>query len=140
MRLLKNLPWHPSQRSSEEQHVKLHLTPHKAAEKDDTPDHITRQDSVKDISASAAYFRLWQYSNSLDWLLRVLGGFAALGAGTAYPLMTIIFGNLVNGFNSIALGIESPAQFRLSINHNSLWFVYLFIGKFGVGAIRIDFP
>jgi hypothetical protein len=129
---MKNLPWHPSQRSPEKHRERHHhWTHYKAAEKGDTGQEGEKSTS-QTLSPSAAYFRLWHYASSLDWLLRAIGGLAALGAGTAYPLMTIVFGNLVNDFNAIALGLESPAQFRQSINHNSLWFVYLFAGKFGV--------
>jgi ATP-binding cassette, subfamily B (MDR/TAP), member 1 len=132
MHFPKNLHWHSSQRSPEGLPEKRHhWTRGKTAEKE-AGQHEDEKAPKETLPASVAYFRLWQYSSPLDWLLRAVGALAALGAGTAYPLMTIVFGDLVNDFNAIALGLETPAQFRHSINHNSLWFVYLFIGKFGV--------
>lgn len=77
-----------------------------------------------------AYFRLWTYASPLDLFLRFIGAAAALGAGSAYPLMTLIFGSLVNVFNDRAVGLMSPAEFRSKVDHQTLWFVYLFIGKF----------
>jgi ATP-binding cassette, subfamily B (MDR/TAP), member 1 len=65
----------------------------------------------------------------------MVGTAAALGGGSAYPLMTLVLGNLVNAFNDLAVGRLSPAEFRDSINQNSLWFVYLFAGKFGVSSL-----
>jgi ATP-binding cassette subfamily B (MDR/TAP) protein 1 len=50
------------------------------------------------LSAFGAYVRLWTYASPLDILLRIIGCLAGLGAGTAYPLMTIVFGNLINDF------------------------------------------
>jgi ATP-binding cassette subfamily B (MDR/TAP) protein 1 len=46
--------------------------------------------------------------------------------------MTIVFGNLVNDFNGFALGIVPASKFRSDLNHNPLWFIYLFLVKFGV--------
>ena len=44
--------------------------------------------------------------------------------------MTLVFGDLVNAFNAWGTGSISPADLRSAVNRNSLWFVYLFIGKF----------
>jgi hypothetical protein len=132
MNFQKNVLGHPSRRITkndwEKQH---HWTRHKPPQ-DESIRHGIKPETKGTLSASAAYFQLWQYSSPLDWVLRIIGAFAALGGGTAYPLMTIIFGNLVNDFNGIALGLESPGKFRHSVNHNAIWFVYLFVGKFGV--------
>lgn len=89
-----------------------------------------KEDDLEQIPALKAYFRLWRYSSSGDVFLRMLGAAAALGAGTTQPLQTIVFGSLVNVFNDLALGKLSPAEFRKLLNRNTLWFVYLFIGKF----------
>ncbi|KAF2726754.1 multidrug resistance protein [Polyplosphaeria fusca] len=71
---------------------------------------------------------LWSFATPLDLILRFLAACAAAGSGTAEPLMAIFFGNLVNLFN----GIEpsTPENFRSEISKNSLYIVYLFIGKF----------
>jgi hypothetical protein len=86
------------------------------------------------LSAFGAYVRLWTYASPPDTLLRIIGCLAGLGAGTAYPLMTIVFGNLINDFDGFALGIVPGSKFRLDLNHNSLWFIYLFLGKFGISS------
>jgi ATP-binding cassette subfamily B (MDR/TAP) protein 1 len=44
--------------------------------------------------------------------------------------MTIVFGQLVNEFNSWAAGTLSPDDLRSAVNKYSLYFVFLFIGKF----------
>lgn len=84
------------------------------------------------LSPLRAYLRLWTYANPLDNVFRAVGCAAALGAGTAYPLMTIVFGSLINDFNNFGVGLLTPSAFRSRLNNNSLWFVYLFLGKFGV--------
>ncbi len=89
-----------------------------------------------ELSPWKAYFRLWSFASPFDLFLRLLGAGAALGGGSAYPLMTLIFGSLVNAFNDRAVGLMSPADFRSKVNHQSLWFIYLFVGKFSVSDSR----
>ncbi|KAI9795552.1 MAG: multidrug-resistance transporter mdr5 [Piccolia ochrophora] len=76
------------------------------------------------------YFRLWRYATPLDTVLRLCGFFAAIAGGTALPLMTIVFGQLVNDFNGWGVGTTTPEQLRSAVNRNALFFVYLFLGKF----------
>ena len=68
-----------------------------------------------------AYFKLWKYSYPLDALLRVLGAIAAFGAGTAAPLMTILFGNLVNKPTINSVSIEMSIS--ILITHPNKLFV-----------------
>lgn len=76
------------------------------------------------------YLRVWRYANSTDHLLRICGFLAACGAGAALPLMTIVFGGMVNDFNDFGAGKSSMDEMYDNISNNSLWFLYLFIGKF----------
>ena len=87
-----------------------------------------------EMPAWKAYVRLWSYASPLDVLLRICGALAACAGGTAYPLMTVIFGNLVNDFNGLATGGSDPKKTEKQINRNALWLVYLFIGKFVVSS------
>ncbi|KAF3483014.1 multidrug resistance protein [Arthroderma uncinatum] len=77
-----------------------------------------------------AYVKLWSWCEPVDVVLRIVGFFAAIGAGTALPLMTIVFGKFVDVFNDFGVGRVSAADFRSQVSKNALWFVYLFIGKF----------
>lgn len=76
------------------------------------------------------YLRVWSYAEPIDHLLRVCGFIAACGAGSALPLMTIVFGNLVNDFNDFGSGSSSTTEMYANISHNALYFLYLFIAKF----------
>lgn len=86
------------------------------------------------ISPIAAYFKLWSFALPFDVALRTLAAVAFAGAGTAEPLMTIFFGNLVNLYNNE--DPRTPAEFRAEINKNALYLVYLFIGKLAVSSRR----
>lgn len=96
----------------------------------------TEPEGKEVISPTAAYFKLWSFALPLDVALRVLAAICFVGAGTAEPLMTIFFGNLVNLYNNE--NPRTPAQFRAEINKNALYLVYLFIGKLAVSSESIS--
>ena len=85
-----------------------------------------------EITPQAAYFQLWSFATPLDVVLRVLAALCSAGSGTAEPLMAIVFGNLVDLFNGTPV---SPEEFRRKVNRYSLFFLYLFIGKFAVSSL-----
>jgi ATP-binding cassette subfamily B (MDR/TAP) protein 1 len=101
--------------------------------KDQASVHSKNDESAKSakeeqVTPASAYIQLWSFATPLDAVLRTIAALCSAGSGTAEPLMAIFFGNLVNLFN----GTEdlTPDEFRSRVNKNSLYFVYLFIGKF----------
>ncbi|KAL6232421.1 hypothetical protein BDW75DRAFT_19907 [Aspergillus navahoensis] len=79
-----------------------------------------------------SYIRIFSYADSLGWLLNVFALIGAIGAGSALPLMDLLFGKMLTTFNDLATGQSSPAEFRSDLNGFVLYFVYLFIGKFAL--------
>lgn len=51
-------------------------------------------EAVKKVSL----VELFQYADAMDMLLMVVGFVAALASGLTQPLMTVIFGQLINAF------------------------------------------
>jgi hypothetical protein len=76
-------------------------------------------DAKKKNGAYGYYLKLWAYATPLDVALRVCGFFAACGAGSALPLMTLVFGALVNDFNAWGAGASSPDQLQAAVNKNA---------------------
>jgi len=91
------------------------------------------------LSPAKAYFKLWTYASPLDIFLRLLGTAAILAAGTALPLMTIVFGTFVNEFNGWGTGATTPDEFRKAVNKNAVYLVYIFIGRFAVSCFAGNF-
>lgn len=85
------------------------------------------------------FFRVLSYGTTLDWVLMALSFFASIGAGIAMPLMNIVFGKLVGNFaNYFIPGTNvTKAEFQASVNKNTLYIVYLFIGKFVMSYISM---
>lgn len=69
------------------------------------------------------YAALFRFSERDDYILLVCGVIAAIGSGVPLPLIGILFGQLIDGFNGISCGSDSeptsPAQrdaFQSNVN------------------------
>ncbi|KAI1749736.1 ABC transporter-like protein [Xylaria castorea] len=83
------------------------------------------------------FSRIFTYSTWNDRLFLCLSIIAAIGSGAAFPLMTIIFGQLIGSIASVR-GIalqQAQDEYRNLINKYVLYIVYLFIGRFILGYI-----
>ncbi|KAI0159908.1 P-loop containing nucleoside triphosphate hydrolase protein [Hypoxylon sp. FL1284] len=84
------------------------------------------------------FIRVFTYSTWRDRLLLFASIVAAMGAGVAFPLMTIVFGQLVGNIASTRTDLDSESaqqHYSQLISEYVLWMVYLFIGRFVLGYI-----
>ncbi|KAI1288222.1 ABC transporter-like protein [Xylaria venustula] len=83
------------------------------------------------------FLRIFSYSTWRDRLFLCLSIAAALGAGAAFPIMTIIFGQLIGSIASVRGSTIQQAQdaYRHLISQYVLYLVYLFIARFVLGYI-----
>ena len=61
-------------------------------------------------------------------IFQILGAAAAIGAGTARPLMTLVFGGLANEFNNF----KDTSALKKTVGTEALYLVYLFIGQWAL--------
>lgn len=102
-----------------------------------SPDMASRSVKSNDETAKPAslgsYARILSYGASHGGIyIMILGLVCAMASGIALPLMNIVFGQLVGNFNEYFIpgsGITEQS-FKSSVNQDSLYIVYLFIGKF----------
>ncbi|KAH7361338.1 P-loop containing nucleoside triphosphate hydrolase protein [Pyrenochaeta sp. MPI-SDFR-AT-0127] len=90
------------------------------------------QDDAAPKASLKTLLRVLAFSTRLDRAVQLACVVAALATGAAMPLMALILGRLtanITGFGSDA-STESAGAFMRQISANTLWFVYLFIGKF----------
>ncbi|ODH50009.1 hypothetical protein GX48_03813 [Paracoccidioides brasiliensis] len=80
-------------------------------------------------------FRVFTYADSTSLALYLVSFVSAVGAGAAMPLMTLVFGGFVTDTTNFATGLLSPEKFRSELNKFALWFIYLFVAKFGLTYI-----
>lgn len=53
-----------------------------------------------DEDQKVAFYKLFSFADRLDVALMIIGTIGAIGNGLTQPLMTLIFGKLVNAFGS----------------------------------------
>ncbi|KAL4352496.1 hypothetical protein GQ457_06G030810 [Hibiscus cannabinus] len=70
------------------------------------------------------FYKLFSFADSKDILLMIIGTTAAVGNGLSMPLMTILFGNLINAFGNN----QSNGSMVEAVSKVSLRFVYLAMG------------
>jgi len=68
-------------------------------------DPKSKQDSKKskekeEPAKTVPLYKLFSFADPLDHLLMFLGTVGAFGNGISMPLMTLIFGNMINAFGS----------------------------------------
>ncbi|GAB7328849.1 hypothetical protein MBLNU13_g00727t2 [Cladosporium sp. NU13] len=105
-----------------------------ALAKDDTDGHVSSQENSEGKEAKPSglkcYMRVFSYTDNTSRMLYAISTVAAIAAGTALPLMDIVFGKFVTTFNNFALGRLSPSEYMNKVEYFTLYFVYLFIAKF----------
>lgn len=68
----------------------------KEAVKRNKQEHTSR--SKDESTNTVSFYKLFSFSDSTDYLLMLVGTISAVGNGLSLPLMTIIFGTLVDSF------------------------------------------
>ncbi|KAM7217287.1 P-loop containing nucleoside triphosphate hydrolase protein [Rhypophila decipiens] len=77
-----------------------------------------------------SYCRVFGYTDRAGWWMNAVAVICMIVSGTLLPLMDIVFGKFVTVFQQFAVGKASGDDFRSGINQYTLFFVYLFLGKF----------
>lgn len=96
---------------------------------------------TKDAAAAASsssgkkvpLFSLFRYADRLDVLLMVVGTVGALGNGISQPLMTVLFGNVINSF-----GANTSGSVLRSVTKVVLNFIYLGIGTSVASFLQVS--
>ncbi|KAG8161932.1 hypothetical protein KVR01_007697 [Diaporthe batatas] len=88
-----------------------------------------------DLSPTRGYFRLLFLTpkdSALDFALIFIGFFAAIGAGIPFPLLGILFGQLVDDLNSTSCGADSvdDGSVRAAVNRKLLLVIYVTVANF----------
>ncbi|KAK2593569.1 hypothetical protein QQS21_008744 [Conoideocrella luteorostrata] len=93
------------------------------------------KNAAEGSSSFGSFLRVFTYNDKLGWGLNLIACVAMIGSGVALPLMDVVFGGFVNVFNDFATGKLSQDGYMSEVNHFTLYFVYIFIGKFSLTYI-----
>ncbi|KAK9604779.1 mitochondrial chaperone [Aspergillus fumigatus] len=85
---------------------------------------------------ATSFGRLLFYAvpSSTDLIILLLGFLAAVASGVPFPIMSIVFGQLVNGLNSATCDVDpsTAASYQAGINSKILLIVYVGIAYFAL--------
>ncbi|KAJ2997695.1 hypothetical protein NUW58_g580 [Xylaria curta] len=84
------------------------------------------------------YIRVFGYARGWDLPLLAVAAVAAAGAGVTLPVVNIIFGRLVNQFNTYFLvpPTTTREQFQSDLNRNALYLFVIFLARFTLAYIN----
>ncbi|GLU05185.1 hypothetical protein SLE2022_222980 [Rubroshorea leprosula] len=94
-----------------------------------TENQLDSDKSKKKDERTVPYYKLFSFADPLDYLLMSVGTIGAAGNGLCMPLLTLIFGDVVNAFGQNA-DIKEVVH---DVSKVSLYFVYLATGS-GIAA------
>ncbi|RXH86364.1 hypothetical protein DVH24_017417 [Malus domestica] len=90
------------------------------------------QEKADKKKQKVAFYKLFSFADRLDVALMIVGTISAVGNGLSKPLMTLVFGNLINTF-----GCTDPGHIVPMISKVSLKFVYLAIGTGAAALLQV---
>ncbi|KAL5577101.1 hypothetical protein UlMin_018800 [Ulmus minor] len=93
----------------------------------------SRRRVVKDEDQKVPFYKLFVFADRLDIVLMIVGTFGAVSNGVSQPLMTLLFGNLVNSFGS-----ADHSKVLHEVSKVSLKFVLLGIGTGIVSLLQVS--
>ncbi|KAK7388086.1 hypothetical protein VNO78_22891 [Psophocarpus tetragonolobus] len=109
-----------------------------AGDMDLNGDPNSKQDSKKsdakdETAKTIPLYKLFSFADPLDHLLMILGSVGAIGNGISLPLMTLLFGNMINAFG----GTKNTNEVVDEVSKVSLKFVYLAVGTFFASLLQL---
>ncbi|XP_016647146.1 PREDICTED: ABC transporter B family member 4-like [Prunus mume] len=90
--------------------------------------------SKEDGTKTVPYYKLFSFADSLDYLLMSIGTISAIGNGVCMPLMTIIFGDVINSFG----GSGNNKDVVDAVSKVALKFVYLAVGAAAAAFLQMS--
>lgn len=84
------------------------------------------------IGGSVPFFRLFAFADAADAALMSLGALGAVANGAALPLMTVLFGRLIDAFGGAAATTDVVRR----VSGVSLDFVYLAVASAAASFVR----
>lgn len=94
------------------------------------------KEQVQVPETKLSYLTLFRYATAWDRFLVAIALISSVVSGAALPLFTLIFGNITQVFTNFLVYHTNPDEFQHTVNHNTLYFVYLGIGITAVSFLQ----
>lgn len=86
----------------------------------DSKQSSKKRDTKDEITNTVPLYKLFSFADPFDQLLMFLGTFGAIGNGISMPVMTLIFGNMINAFGSTTNSKEVVDEVSKVISYSSV--------------------
>ncbi|GMN28258.1 hypothetical protein TIFTF001_041139 [Ficus carica] len=83
-------------------------------------------------NSAVSFYKLFSFADSIDYLLMLVGTVSAVGNGISIPLMTVLFGTLIDSFGQSG----NTKDVLPKVSKVSLDFVYLALGSATAACLR----
>ncbi|CAI6334085.1 unnamed protein product [Periconia digitata] len=103
----------------------------------DSPPSDTKQQKPQPTLGN--YFRVFTFGTKFDYLLIFMCMLTSIGSGVAFPLMNVVFGQLVGDFTNYFMPNTTVTrqEFQASVNSSALLITYIFIARFFLSYISL---
>ncbi|BFG14786.1 hypothetical protein CerSpe_010600 [Prunus speciosa] len=105
---------------------------HSAMDSQNDPQDTSK--SKEDGTKTVPYYKLFSFADSLDYLLMSVGTISAIGNGASFPLLTIIFGDVINSFGQT----RNNKEVVDAVSKVALKFVYLAVGAAAAACLQMS--
>ncbi|RIB29019.1 P-loop containing nucleoside triphosphate hydrolase protein, partial [Gigaspora rosea] len=95
------------------------------------------KDQVNLPKRKESYITLYRFATKLDWIIMFIGLVFSAFAGIALPLMTIIFGAMIDNYTRFQTHTISTDEFSEAVNHLALILLVVAIGIFVATYVSI---
>jgi ATP-binding cassette subfamily B (MDR/TAP) protein 1 len=82
----------------------------KVAETSTTTNGENEKDKTKEKQETVPFHKLFTFADSTDILLMIVGTIGAIGNGLGLPLMTLLFGEMIDSFGSNQSNTDDVVQ------------------------------
>ncbi|CAM8897209.1 unnamed protein product [Rhodiola kirilowii] len=94
---------------------------------------VDKKSETDEKALTVPFYRLFAFADGLDYFLIVVGTIGAVGNGLCMPLMTVVFGDLINAFGQN----QDTKEILRAVSKVSLNFVYLALGVFAAAFLQV---
>ncbi|ANM61711.1 ABC transporter-like [Arabidopsis thaliana x Arabidopsis arenosa] len=91
-----------------------------------------KKDEEHEKTKTVPFYKLFAFADSFDFLLMILGTLGSIGNGLGFPLMTLLFGDLIDAFG------ENQTNTTDKVSKVALKFVWLGIGTFAAAFLQLS--
>ncbi|KAG7614804.1 putative ABC-type xenobiotic transporter [Arabidopsis thaliana] len=88
---------------------------------------------MEEKTKTVPFYKLFSFSDSTDVLLMIVGSIGAIGNGVGFPLMTLLFGDLIDSIGQN----QSNKDIVEIVSKVCLKFVYLGLGTLGAAFLQV---